>query len=120
LGDSKFVSLCLTRIGQGARINLNSSTPFIPTYVTSHLQTSDPGCMYANRVQGRQIALENPARESRAKKALADKKLRQKAEKERKRKGLLSKREAKEKGVWRLDETQAKWVLDQALLCDGY
>ncbi|KAF8229235.1 RNase P subunit p29-like protein [Tricholoma matsutake] len=67
--------------------------------------------MYASRVQGRQILLENPARESRAKKELKAKRLRQKAEKEKKRKGIISKREAKERGVWRLDETQAKFDL---------
>ena len=64
--------------------------------------------MYASRVQGRQILLENPARQSRAGKELEDKKQRRKAEKEKKKKGIISKREAKEKGVWRFDERQAK------------
>jgi ribonuclease P protein subunit POP4 len=64
--------------------------------------------MYASRVQGRQILLENPARESRARKELEEKKRRQKAEKGKERKGIISRREAKEKGVWRLDKTQAK------------
>jgi len=80
-------------------------------FVKSHLQTSDPGGMYASRVQGRQILLENPARESRAKKELTEKRARQKAEKERKKKGGIGKREAREKGVWRLDETQTKFDL---------
>lgn len=64
--------------------------------------------MYANRVQGRQILLVNPARLGRARKKLEEKHRRQKAAKEKKRKGIISRREAKEKGVWRLDKTQAK------------
>jgi len=67
--------------------------------------------MYAIRVQGRQILLENPARQSRARKELEDKKRRRKAEKEKKQRGIISKREAKEKGVWRLDERHAKFDL---------
>jgi len=110
------------KIGQSKRIRISSSAPSIPTYVTSRLQTSDPGGMYASRVQGRQILLENPARESRATKELKDKKLRQKAEKEKKKKGTISKREAKAKGVWRLDETQAKYVEDNhhGMLTDDF
>lgn len=64
--------------------------------------------MYASRVRGRQILLENPARQSRARKELEDRKKKLKAEKEKKRKGIIGKREAKEKGVWRLDKRQAK------------
>jgi ribonuclease P protein subunit POP4 len=64
--------------------------------------------MYASRIQGRQMLLENPARESRAKKELENRRRRKKAAEEKKKKGIIGKREAKEKGVWQLDETQAK------------
>jgi len=57
------------------------------------------------------MLLENPARSSRAKKEQDEKRARQKAEKEKKRKGKIGKREAKEKGVWRFDESQAKFDL---------
>ncbi|KAF8063538.1 Rof/RNase P-like protein [Lyophyllum atratum] len=67
--------------------------------------------MYASRVQGRQMLLENPARASKAKQALDEKRARIQAAKEKKRKGIIGKREAKEKGVWRFDETQAKFDL---------
>ena len=54
---------------QSERLKLDSTTPFIPTYVKRNLTaSSDPSQTYASRVQGRQILLENPARESRAKK----------------------------------------------------
>jgi ribonuclease P protein subunit POP4 len=56
------------------------------------------------------MLLENPARESRAKKELAEKRTRQKKDKEKKQRGLLGKRQAREKGVWKLDPSQAKFV----------
>jgi ribonuclease P protein subunit POP4 len=64
--------------------------------------------MYHTRVKGRQILLENPARESRAKKELEAKRAAKKKEKERKKLGIIGKKEAKEKGVWKFDESQAK------------
>ena len=67
--------------------------------------------MYNTRVKGRQILLENPARESRAKKELEAKRAVKKKEKERKKLGIIGKKEAKEKGVWKFDESQAKWVI---------
>ncbi|RDB21834.1 Ribonuclease P protein subunit p29 [Hypsizygus marmoreus] len=94
------------------RIKLSSNAPFTPTYVISQLtQSSDPAGMYASRVQGRQMLLENPARESRAKKQLDQKRARQNADKEKSKKGIIGKREAKEKGVWRMDAAQAKFDL---------
>ncbi|KAH9946195.1 RNase P/MRP, p29 subunit [Epithele typhae] len=56
------------------RLKLDTSSPFTPTYVKRNLTaSSDPSQTYASRVQGRQILLENPARESRAKKVRAQK-----------------------------------------------
>ncbi|KAF8153310.1 RNase P/MRP p29 subunit [Crassisporium funariophilum] len=100
---------------QGAkthRLQFNSSNPFTPTWVASNLsQSSDPGGMYASRVKGRNMLLDNPARESKALKALQEKRVRRKAQKERKKLGIVGKREAKEKGVWKFDESQAKFEL---------
>ncbi|KAJ3511756.1 hypothetical protein NLJ89_g3908 [Agrocybe chaxingu] len=67
--------------------------------------------MYNNRVKGRQILLENPARESKAKKELDRKREIRKKARERKKLGIIGKREAKEKGVWKFDESQAKFRL---------
>jgi len=64
--------------------------------------------MYNTRVKGRQVLLENPVRESRAMKALAEKRAIKKKERERKQLGIIGKREAKQKGVWKFDERQAK------------
>ncbi|KAG5637502.1 hypothetical protein H0H81_004328 [Sphagnurus paluster] len=94
------------------RAKFSSNAPFTPTYVTSLLtQTADPTGMYASRIQGRKMLLDNPARESSAKKEVDEKRARQKAQKERKRNGKIGKREAKEKGLWRFDKTQAKFNL---------
>jgi ribonuclease P protein subunit POP4 len=61
-------------------------------------------------VKGRQIMLDNPARESQRRKELGEKKQRAKVEKERRkaRAGGLGKREAKARGLWQLDKEQAK------------
>lgn len=52
--------------------------------------------------------LENPVKESREKKERLERKAKQKAHKERKRLGVVGRREAREKAVWKLDEHQAK------------
>lgn len=72
--------------------------------------TSDPGGVYANRVQGRQILLENPVRDSQKKKDNDDKQMKIRQMRKRKKLNLIGKREAKEKGVWKLDKAQAKFV----------
>ena len=98
-----------TKYIQNQRLKLHSSVPFTPTYVKSSLiQSTDPAGTYASRVRGRQILLENPARESRAKKERNEKRIKQRAEKEWQKLRVMGKREAKERGVWRLDEAQTK------------
>ncbi|KAF8622556.1 hypothetical protein AX15_006907 [Amanita polypyramis BW_CC] len=62
--------------------------------------------MYATRVQGRQILLENPAKESKTKIQEDEKRLRRRARLERKRLGVTGRKEAKEKGFWNFDKTQ--------------
>ncbi|PPR00119.1 hypothetical protein CVT26_008899 [Gymnopilus dilepis] len=97
---------------KGERLQFTSLEPFTPKYVTSNLsQTSDPQGMYNTRVKGRLMLLENPARDSRAKKELEEKRAIKKKEKERKKLGIIGKREAKEKGVWKFDASQAKFDL---------
>ena len=101
---------------QNTRITLTSNAPFTQTYVTSHLtQSSDPVETYASRVQGRHFPLVNPPRESKAKKESSEKRERRKKAKEKKKErstGMgMGKREAKEKGVWKLDEAHSKFAL---------
>ena len=101
--------LKVDNIPQSEKLRFSSANPFTPTYVASNLSlSSDPMGMYNTRVKGRQILLENPARESRAKKELEAKRAAKKKEKERKNLGIIGKKEAKEKGVWKFDESQAK------------
>lgn len=73
--------------------------------------------MYASRVMGRQMLLENPMRESRAKRERDEKRARQKALREKKKLGVIGKREAKEKGVWAFDKSQAKCVRSSHISC---
>lgn len=92
--------------------------PFTPTFVTSNLSlSSDPGMMYTTRVKGRQILLENPVRESRAKKELDKKRAARQAARERKQQGVIGKKEAREKGVWKFDDEQAKCVTFRIFIC---
>ncbi|KAF7773435.1 hypothetical protein Agabi119p4_5602 [Agaricus bisporus var. burnettii] len=96
----------------GKRVVFKSSTPYIPQYVTSNLSaTSDPDALYANRVKGRQLLLENPVRKSEKRKAEEEKHRRAQESKKRKKLRVIGKREAKEKGVWKLDKSQAEYRL---------
>ena len=48
------------------KATFSSNVPFTPSYVVSQLfLSSDPTAMYASRVWGRQMLLDNPTRESR-------------------------------------------------------
>lgn len=61
-----------------------------------------------SRVQGRQILLDNPLRESRAKKEREARKARRDANKSRVSTGVLSNKEAKQKGSWKLARSETK------------
>lgn len=99
-------------VPQTDRIRLTSDAPFTPTYVEARLSKKhvDPGSIYASRVKGRQIMLDNPARESQRRKSQEEKKQRVRAEKQKRkaRRDVLGKREAKAKGLWKLEGEQAK------------
>ena len=97
---------------QGEKWTFSTIAPFTPTYVMSNLSlSSDPAGMYNARVKGRQLLLDNPTRESRAKKERDEKRAKQRAEREKKKSGVLPKKKAKEMGLWKLDEEQAKQVV---------
>ncbi|TFK50257.1 hypothetical protein OE88DRAFT_342761 [Heliocybe sulcata] len=92
---------------RNAQLTLVSSGPFIPTYVQSHLRTSDPASTYASRIGGKQIMLENPAKESKAKKEREEKRRRRTEAK--KKKGLGVGRVIR--GSWKLSKEQSKFEL---------
>ncbi|KAJ3562300.1 hypothetical protein NP233_g9660 [Leucocoprinus birnbaumii] len=96
----------------GNRLTFKSSSPYIPQYVTSNLTaTSDPAAVYSNRVQGRQLLLENPVRDARKRKEAEEKRQKVLELKERKKARGIGKREATVKGVWKLDKAQASSFL---------
>lgn len=93
----------------GVRAKYNSYTPFTPEYVKRNVtRSSDPTQLYANRVQGRQILLQNPVRDSRAKKEREASRARRVTDKARSAAGVLGQKQAREKGLWKLDKSAAK------------
>ncbi|KAI0093640.1 Rof/RNase P-like protein [Irpex rosettiformis] len=94
----------------GVRAKYNSVTPFTPEYVKGNAtRSSDPAQLYANRIQGRQILLQNPPRDSRAKKEREANKARRAAHNARSAAGVLGQTHAREKGLWKLDKSAAKF-----------
>ncbi|KAI0646959.1 RNase P/MRP, p29 subunit [Trametes meyenii] len=94
------------------RLKFDGLTPFIPTYVKrSVTRSSDPAQAYASRVEGRQILLDNPARESKSKKAREEKRAERASERSRKASGILSKEEGRQKGLWKLRKEETKFHL---------
>lgn len=71
----------------------------------------DAKALYEKRVRKKQVLLENPAGESRLKKQRKEKKARRAKEHERAKLKLISKKEAKLKGLWKLEESQKRYVL---------
>lgn len=95
---------------QNQRIKFNSSTPFTPTFVKANVtRSSDPAQIYTSRVQGRQILLDNPLRDSRTKQERAARKARNSASKARAQAGVIGKKEAKQKGLWKLAKNETKY-----------
>ena len=87
-------------------------TPFVPSYVKRNVSLSmNPSQAYASRVEGRQILLDNPARDSKTKKEREVKRAKRAAERARKAAGVMGLQEGKRKGLWRLQEEDTKCVL---------
>ncbi|KAF9219436.1 RNase P/MRP, p29 subunit [Gyrodon lividus] len=99
-------------VGKNQRLKLTTEEPFTPTYVQQALTlSSDPAGIYASRVKNRHILLENPVRESRAKKERAAKEARRQAEKNRKKTKALGRNAAEAKGLWKLEKNATKFTL---------
>ncbi|KAI0361994.1 RNase P/MRP p29 subunit [Trametes cingulata] len=94
------------------RLKFDSSTPFTPSYVKRNVtRSTDPAQAYASRVEGRQILLDNPARESKAKKAREEQRAKRTSERARKAAGIMGKREGERRAVWKLRKEEAKFQL---------
>ncbi|KAH7884881.1 RNase P subunit p29-like protein [Phlebopus sp. FC_14] len=94
------------------RLKLTTDTPFTPTYVQEALtQSSDSAGIYANRIKDRHVVLENPARESKAKKEREEKRARKQAEKSRKKHRALGRSAAEAKGLWKLEKSAERFDL---------
>jgi hypothetical protein len=104
---------------QGQRLKLTSVAPFTPEYVQASLtQSSDPVGIYNSRIKGRQIILENPARDSKAKQQRDEKRAKLAAEKAKKKAGIMGRREASEKGTWKLEKEQTRCVAGSVVCTD--
>lgn len=91
------------------RIILNNTTPFTPSLIKGRLSAaSNPEQIYANRIKGRQILLENPPRASKSKQEADEKKRARKLTA-----GKVKKQWAPfagDNGLWKLKDSEAKSV----------
>lgn len=96
-----------------SKLKLTAADPFTPQYVKSvATQASNPAEIYATRVKGRMLLLDNAAKESRERKERNAKKAKVREAKERKKLGVLGRRQGttRELGLWGFDESQAKYI----------
>ena len=70
--------------------------------------SGSPDELYVARVKDRKILLENPLRESKQRKERQEKKEKQALVKAKRKRGLVGKKEARQKEIWKFDESQAK------------
>ncbi|EIN10421.1 RNase P/MRP p29 subunit [Punctularia strigosozonata HHB-11173 SS5] len=96
------------KLRKGDGIKFNNATPFTPSYVQLGTSSTD---QYANRVQGRHMFLANPVKASAAKQEREKRRNERRKANELKQRGVMGKREAREKGIWKLDPAQAKYAL---------
>ncbi|KAJ7703943.1 Rof/RNase P-like protein [Mycena rosella] len=100
--------------GAPAKVKLTAADPFTPKYVKDVVDKAyNPAEIYQNRVHGRMLMLENAAKDSRLKKERDAKKAKVRAAKERKKLGVLGRRQGttRELGLWGFDASQAKFAL---------
>lgn len=90
------------------RVILNNSTPFTPALVHERLtQVSDPQQIYADRIKGRQILLENPARVSKSKQEADEKRTARKKATQAKKKWSSP---VNQTGLWKLKDSETKYA----------
>ncbi|KAF8834610.1 RNase P subunit p29-like protein [Paxillus ammoniavirescens] len=99
-------------VGKNQRLKLTTEAPFTPTYIQQALTlSSDPAGTYASRVKDRHVLLENPMRESRARKERAAKQARKHVEGDAKKLKALGRNAGEAKGLWKLEKNATKFNL---------
>ncbi|GJE95115.1 Ribonuclease P protein subunit p29 [Phanerochaete sordida] len=98
------------------RVKLSSETPFTPEYVKSNLSRSIDGAqVYASRVKGRQILLDQPVRENKLKKERDEKKARRAASRKRSDADVIANTTARRKGLHAGSPTERRFELFVAM-----
>ncbi|TFY57749.1 hypothetical protein EVG20_g8421 [Dentipellis fragilis] len=94
------------------RATFTSALPFTPRYVQNNLAgVPDPATTYQERVRKRQIMLENPQKASRERLEREANQSRKQAAKAARRLGVMNRKEATEKGLWKLKKEETKYEL---------
>jgi ribonuclease P protein subunit POP4 len=89
--------------------------PFTPEYVKKNVtRSSDPAQLYASRVKGRQILLDNPVRQNKAKEQREEKKARHANAKKRSEAGVIAHNTARRKDLWKASPTERKYAVSLA------
>ncbi|TFY77612.1 hypothetical protein EWM64_g6402 [Hericium alpestre] len=97
---------------QSARAKFTTDLPFTPVYVQKNLAgVPDPATTYNERVKKKQLHLGNPAALSRIKKQHDAKRAEKQELKAKKRLGVMNRKEAAEKGLWKLKKEETKYDL---------
>ncbi|KAF8525846.1 RNase P/MRP, p29 subunit [Hysterangium stoloniferum] len=99
-------------VRNGQKLTYTTSAPFTPTLVESlFTNSSDSSLVYTSRIQNRQVPLENPARESRAKQLANQRKARQQQDASRRKSQVINRKDAAARGVWELKKEESRYDL---------
>ncbi|KAL1712905.1 Rof/RNase P-like protein [Schizophyllum commune] len=99
---------------KGQKLKISSKTPYTPSYVKSNLSgDNDPDAIYNDRVYGRTLMLENPARTSRL---VQERKAREQKHRELRLKktaigNVMSRKETRAYGLWELTKEHSRFEL---------
>ncbi|VDB92062.1 unnamed protein product [Peniophora sp. CBMAI 1063] len=113
--DETFVQSLTGRLGDTSRARFTSQLPFVPSYVQSTLKTPDPAQLYRDRVEHRQLPLENPDKPSAARKEREERLKRKQAEAARRKSGVPGRKVVHDKGAWNLVKQDCRFELFLAL-----
>ncbi|KAL1744117.1 Rof/RNase P-like protein [Schizophyllum fasciatum] len=100
---------------KGQKLKISSKTPYTPSYVKGNLElgSGDRDAIYNERVYGRTLMLENPARASRLAQERKAREAKIKALREKKVAigNAMSRKETRERGLWQLSKEQSRFDL---------
>ncbi|KZV63610.1 RNase P/MRP, p29 subunit, partial [Peniophora sp. CONT] len=101
----------LGHLGDTSRARYTSKLPFVPSYVQSTLSTPDPAQLYRDRVEHRQLPLENPDKPSAARKERGERLKRKQAETARRKSRVPGRKAVNDKGTWKLVKEDCRFEL---------